>query len=125
MQHSQILENYQLEEINMEKITIAGKVHTLPFPVKYKIESVNYILFIVKPLGNVFFSENVFMFDSKGNYLWQISREIVDRHKSDEYTYFVDGKFDLKENVILWNWDGWKITVNSATGEELSYEFTK
>jgi CYTH domain-containing protein len=60
--------------------------------------------------------------------LWQIDKAILDRHRLGANEPFVHAQFEIDGQdykLILSNWGGWKVTLDTKTGKELSYEFTK
>jgi hypothetical protein len=66
------------------------------------------------------FNENVFAISDNGNILWQIEkRQFV--YENSPYT----GIESSGNNVILYNWDGLKLTVVPETGEIISQVFEK
>ncbi len=112
----------------MEKLYIAGKEQVFPHPLRMGTYNSKYHVVLLKASSKEIFNENVFMFDAQGNFLWQINKAIIDKYKTSKIEPFVYAEFEQDGSdyqLRLWNWGGWKVSLDPKTGEELSYEFTK
>ena len=109
----------------MRKIVVQNREYEFPYPIKKKVEIPEYIIILLDIPPGTILNETVFVINKQKKKLWQIDKAIVDRHKLIEDAPFVDADFNVDGNVVLWNWDGWKVILTPETGEELSYEFTK
>lgn len=109
----------------MHYIEINGERHSLPYPEEERLVDGNYIVILLRVPPKVIFNSNIFVYNIKGDFLWQVNKEIIEKYQTFEDCPFVDAVFNERQELILFNWDGWKVTVNPRTGKELSYEFTK
>ena len=96
----------------------------IPYPEKQKIELGELCFLLLNIPVGVKYNSNVFCFNNRNKLLWQISDDIVAKYTKDD-SPFVNMDVSNDQNLVLYNWGGWKITVDPKTGEELSYEFTK
>ncbi len=75
------------------------------------------VIMLDVPQGTIF-NENVYGIDRDGNILWQVSKE--------KYVYEDSPYTDIQlagNAVVLYNWDGLRLSVEPATGRILKKEY--
>lgn len=110
----------KLSDDRKKIILKSGKTVSFDYPVNDFLVFQKVIVVILDVPVQEKFNENVFAISDKGNILWQIEkRQLV--YENSPYT----GIESSGDNVILYNWDGLKLTVVAETGKIISQRFEK
>jgi hypothetical protein len=97
------------------KLYIQGSIHVdLPYDIKQVLEASNMLVVLLEIPKMASMTENVFGIDLDGVIVWQV--ENIPETSIHPLLWYADMRKINEQTIRLFNWNGWAVDIDPATG---------